>query len=133
MVNTPSEGILANIKPPNVVHKRPKTIKRLVEKRSANGPYEELANSIAKAASDSYEKGESSPASVIANVMSKAVSSNNPKTRYVAGRLAKPLIFLRKYFGTFAEEVLPPFLLGDGNMTTAVERGVVEVVKEEFG
>lgn len=68
--------------------------------RSANGPYGLMAQAMAKAIKESYEKvGASSPPSVIANAISNAIQSSRPKTRYVAGKLAKPLMFIRKYFG----------------------------------
>jgi hypothetical protein len=36
---------------------------------------------------------------VISKVISKAIRAKRPKTRYVAGKLAKPLLFVRKYLG----------------------------------
>ena len=63
--------------------------------RSGKGPYRKMAESVASATKGSYEKGGSSPASVIANLISKAINSKKPKTRYVAGKLAKPLMFRR--------------------------------------
>lgn len=66
--------------------------------RSGNGVYANLAKSVEKATTDSYEKGNSSPATVIANVVSKAINARKPKTRYAAGKLAKPLLFVRRYF-----------------------------------
>ncbi len=69
-------------------------------KVSGNGPYSHIAQAMAKATKESYEKkGATSPASVVANAISKAIASRRPKTRYVAGKLAKPLMFLRRYFG----------------------------------
>lgn len=69
-------------------------------KRSGNGPYSKLANGMAMITKESSEKkGASSPPSVITNLISKAIKTEKPKTRYVAGSLAKPLIFIRKYFG----------------------------------
>ncbi|RMG19309.1 MAG: oxidoreductase [Bacteroidetes bacterium] len=67
--------------------------------RSGNGPYASLARAMAKAVEDSYEKGNASPPSVIARVVSKAIRANKPKTRYVAGKLARPLMMVRKYLG----------------------------------
>jgi short-subunit dehydrogenase len=67
--------------------------------RSGTGPYSNIAKSVASVTKASYEKGGSSPASVIANVISKAIKAKKPKTRYVAGKMAKPLMFIRKYFG----------------------------------
>lgn len=69
-------------------------------KRSGDGPYKKLTNSLAKSIKDSYEKeNASSPPSVIANTISKAVNSSKPKTRYTAGKMAKPLVFVRNYLG----------------------------------
>jgi len=68
-------------------------------KRSGNGPYGELAGKVAQAIESSYKKGGGSSASVIAGVVSAAVRSRRPKTRYVAGKLAKPLLFVRKWLG----------------------------------
>lgn len=66
--------------------------------RSGNGPYADLTNKMAEITKRSYQKGDGSPASVIAHVISKAVKAKRPKTRYVAGKFAKPLMFIRKYF-----------------------------------
>lgn len=65
--------------------------------RSGKGVYAELTNRIAKTTRDSYQKEMGSPASVIANVISKAIRIKKPKTRYAKGKFAKPIIFLRKY------------------------------------
>ena len=66
---------------------------------SGEGPYGQMAEKIAEGTRRSYDSGGGSPASVIADVVSKAVSSGKPKTRYVAGKLARPLMFMRKYLG----------------------------------
>ena len=68
-------------------------------KRSGNSAYSKMAQAMARSSRNSYENGDSSPASVIAEVISKAIQARRPKTRYVAGKYAKPLIFLRTYFG----------------------------------
>ena len=68
-------------------------------KYSAEGPYKQMVRKVVEAARKSYEPGGGSPASVIADVVSKAVAAERPKTRYVAGKLAKPMMFIRKYFG----------------------------------
>lgn len=68
--------------------------------RSGNGPYSDMTHALAKATRGSYEKeGAASPPSVIAGVISKAIKSSRPRTRYVAGKLAQPLMFIRKYLG----------------------------------
>ncbi len=69
-------------------------------KRSGEGPYKALTQAMAKATRDSYEKeNTASPTSVITNIISKAIQSKRPKTRYAAGKFAKPMMFIRKYFG----------------------------------
>ncbi len=68
-------------------------------KRSGNTAYGKMAQAMASSSQNSYENGDSSPASVIAEVISKAIRARRPKTRYVAGKYARPLIFLRTYLG----------------------------------
>lgn len=67
--------------------------------RSGNGPYSKLAHAVKKATADSYKKGGGSSPEVIANVIAKAVKAKKPKTRYVKGKLAKPMMFIRKWLG----------------------------------
>lgn len=68
--------------------------------RSGEGPYQQLAQSMAQTTRDSYEhEGAASPPSVIANTIASAITARRPKTRYVVGKLARPLMFIRKYFG----------------------------------
>lgn len=69
-------------------------------KNSGTGPYSDMAHKMAASTKAAYEKkGAASPSSVIADVMVKAINAKRPKTRYVAGKMAKPLMFIRKYFG----------------------------------
>lgn len=68
--------------------------------RSGKGPYAGLAQVVAKSTRHAYSQpNASSPASVIAEVIAQAITVRKPKTRYVAGKMAKPLIFMRKWFG----------------------------------
>jgi NAD(P)-dependent dehydrogenase (short-subunit alcohol dehydrogenase family) len=68
--------------------------------RSGKGPYANIVESLVKATEASYKKkGSTSPAFVIANIISKAVMAKKPKTRYVGGKMARPLMFMRKYLG----------------------------------
>lgn len=68
--------------------------------RSGKGPYRALATATAKAVQDAYAKpGGASPASVVADGIMEAVSASQPRTRYVMGKMAKPMMFIRKYFG----------------------------------
>lgn len=70
-----------------------------VIKRSGEGPYAKLAHAAAKSTQDAYGHGRGTSPSVIADIVSQAVSAKKPKTRYVAGAYAKPMIFIRKWFG----------------------------------
>lgn len=67
------------------------------KKRSENGAYRELANKFISASEK--KPMAASPPSVIAKIVSKAINAKKPKTRYVAGKMAKPLMFIRKWFG----------------------------------
>ncbi len=67
--------------------------------RSGSSAYAEQAQKMAKSTRDSYEAGTASPPSLIADVISKALRTRRPKTRYAAGRSARLLIGLRKWFG----------------------------------
>lgn len=66
-------------------------------KSAGNGSYNKLVNSFVSAARADPRRG-SSP-KVIADVILNAIRVNKPRTRYVAGALARPMIFLRKFFG----------------------------------
>lgn len=57
--------------------------------RSGDTAYAELSLSVAKATEDSCKEGGGSPPTVIAETISKALKSPNPKTRYVKGKLAR--------------------------------------------
>ncbi len=65
--------------------------------RSGNSAYQELAQAVAKASEKSYRPGNGSPASVVSQAIVKAIRSDRPKTRYVVGKLARPLLFMRKW------------------------------------
>lgn len=73
-------------------------------KRSGSGAYAKLTQATAKATKDAYGKDAygkvrgTSP-DVIANVVSKAVSASKPRTRYVVGKYAKPMIMIRQWLG----------------------------------
>lgn len=67
--------------------------------RSGNSAYADLAQKVARATRDSYERGNASSPSLIAGVISRALRAGRPRTRYVAGKWARPMIFLRKWFG----------------------------------
>jgi short-subunit dehydrogenase len=68
-------------------------------KRSEGGAYEGLARKVAKATDSSYADGAGSPPELIASTISRAINSPCPKTRYLVGKLAKPLVFARSWLG----------------------------------
>jgi len=63
--------------------------------RSGDTAYANLAKAMEKSARDSYEKGNGSSPSVIADTVARAVRVKKPRTRYAVGSMAKPLLFLR--------------------------------------
>ena len=63
---------------------------------SGDGAYAETARATKKAMDKAYEKnGSATPPEVIARTIGKAVSAKKPKTRYLVGQYAKPLVALR--------------------------------------
>jgi short-subunit dehydrogenase len=70
-------------------------------KKNANGSsYQDLTTALVGAAEKSFLKpGHVSKPKVIAHTISKIVNSKKPKTRYLVGKYAKPMVFIRKYFG----------------------------------
>ena len=68
-------------------------------KNSGKGAYSKIVNSLVNNLQDEYEKGGASNPKVITDLILKAVRSRKPKTRYIAGKHAKPLMFVRKWLG----------------------------------
>lgn len=68
-------------------------------KRSGSGPYAAMAHAVASATKANYQKGRASDPQVIVDQLLKAIRAPKPRTRYVAGRYARPMIFIRKWFG----------------------------------
>lgn len=65
--------------------------------RSGNGPYAPMAHAVAQAVRASAKNNGSSPASVVVEAITTALRASRPKTRYVIGKLARPLLFLRRW------------------------------------
>ncbi len=63
--------------------------------RSGSGPYAHIVNAL----KNLMGKRKGSPTDVITTLLIKAVRSKKPKTRYVAGKFAKPMLFIRKWCG----------------------------------
>lgn len=67
--------------------------------RSSGGVYGKMAKAMAEATRRVDARGEGSPPAVVADAILDAVRARRPRTRYAMGKLAKPLMFIRKYFG----------------------------------
>ena len=61
---------------------------------SGNTVYKELANSLQKMYTD-MEKNSAEPI-VIAKLIKKGIEAKHPKTRYIGGTMARPMLFMRK-------------------------------------
>ena len=66
--------------------------------RSGAGAYASLARQVADGTRKNYAGG-ATPASVIADVIAKAIVARRPRTRYVAGKYARMLMSMRKWLG----------------------------------
>ena len=67
--------------------------------RSIGTPYEKKLKALEKATQEMYARGIGSPPSVITKLIIKAINSPNPERRYVGGLFAKPMLFIKKWFG----------------------------------
>lgn len=61
--------------------------------------YRGMMDKIAAGTQKASEKGGASAPSIIADVVSKIVKSENPKSRYRLGKFAKPMVWMRVYLG----------------------------------
>ncbi len=68
-----------------------------LKKTSGNGAYAEKAIKAADGMAQMYTGGKLSKSEVIGKAILKAVTARKPKTRYVAGYMAAPVLFLRHW------------------------------------
>lgn len=68
-------------------------------KHSGDTAYGSMTANVAKATADSYKDGGGSNPQVVADVVSKAVKSQKPKTRYAVGKYAAMMMGIRKWMG----------------------------------
>ena len=64
---------------------------------NSNSPYRDLKNTVAKLMENAYKPGNYSEPTVIADTISRAINSKNPKTRYAAGKMARQTLMGRKW------------------------------------
>ncbi|MBW5808826.1 SDR family NAD(P)-dependent oxidoreductase [Burkholderia sp. COPS] len=74
-------------------------VSRSLLARSGSGAYAELTQAVAKSTQQAYGNGRGTDPGVIANVVSQAVRAKKPRTRYVSGKYAKPMILIRAWLG----------------------------------
>ena len=68
-----------------------------LKKTSGNGAYSSMANKLAEGFKDMYSTGKGlSKPTLISSTIVKAVEAKNPKTRYLIGANAKPLLILKR-------------------------------------
>lgn len=70
-----------------------------LKKTSGNGVYAKAANHSADGMAKMYSSNQLTNARVIANTIYKSITVRRPRTRYLKGYMAKPSIFMRKWFG----------------------------------
>ena len=68
-----------------------------LKKTSASGPYSESAGKSAEGLKEMYSGTGLSDVSLISRTILRALTARKPKTRYAAGYMAKPAIFLRRF------------------------------------
>jgi len=64
--------------------------------QDSSSPYKDLEHIALKMIENTNKPGQYSEPIVIANTISKAINSKNPKTRYAAGKMAKQTLLARK-------------------------------------
>ncbi|APB71171.1 oxidoreductase [Paenibacillus polymyxa] len=70
-----------------------------LRRASANGAYEQTANKSADNMTKTYSGSNLTKPVVIARCIGKAVTVKRPKTRYLIGFAAKPMVFIKTVFG----------------------------------
>ncbi len=70
-----------------------------LKKTSANGAYAEIANKAADGMIKNYSGNMLSKPELIAKTVRKAVTKRHPRTRYLIGFGAKPMVWTHKIFG----------------------------------
>jgi len=70
-----------------------------ISKFSLKGAYSVLTNKLIASSKKMFEKGQGSKPDVIARTILKIVNTNKPKTRYLVGFMAKPMVWMRLNLG----------------------------------
>lgn len=70
-----------------------------LKKTSGKGPYGGFAQRVVEGLIKSYSSKQLTPVDVLGRTIAKAATVKKPKTRYAKGYMAKPAMFMRKWFG----------------------------------
>ena len=70
-----------------------------LQKCPAGSAYSKVATAVAKSSQETYGHGRGTDPSVVADAVSKSIKAKNPRTRYVVGKYAKPMIWMRTWLG----------------------------------
>lgn len=68
-------------------------------RRSGEGPYAGLAQRMAEATESMFRSGKATSPERVAAVVARALEAERPRTRYVVGHLARPVMLLRRVAG----------------------------------
>lgn len=76
------------------------TMSKPMLRYSGKGAYADLAHAMAEGTKNTYGKPETiTPPSEVAKAVYKAIKSRRPKTHYIVGKYARPMIYIRRMFG----------------------------------
>lgn len=64
---------------------------------SGQGTYASMAQQVAKMMQKNYKPGGASKPQVVTELVLRAIHSRKPKTRYAAGKYAKPMLLMRRW------------------------------------
>jgi NAD(P)-dependent dehydrogenase (short-subunit alcohol dehydrogenase family) len=77
-----------------------------LQKFSSQGAYADMASQVAQATANTYAKSNGSPPTVVAKTVSTALKARRPKTRYAVGKYANLLMWVRKWLGDRAFDLM---------------------------
>lgn len=70
-----------------------------IERRSGGGDYARMTQGVVRSTRGAYGQGRGTPPGVVAAVLSRALKARRPRTRYVVGKYAKPMMAMRRWLG----------------------------------
>lgn len=82
-----------------------------LKKTSGKGAYSNLANKVADGMLELYSGKNLTDEDVLGKAIAKAATDKKPKTRYVKGYMAKPMMMMRKWLGdkVFDKMMMQPY------------------------